>query len=90
MFRFKRGVKVTYDRQGYIYFVSRLYKSLDEDRQRAILNLCMECGGEHYRALFEFVTSDTTATALELKYYISKATLYRVVQRYYEGFPDWI
>ena len=28
MFRYKRGVKVDYDRQGYIYFVSRMYKEL--------------------------------------------------------------
>ena len=63
MFRFKSGVKVDYNRQGYIYFTSRLYKDLPEEDQRVILNLCLEHGGESYQALLEFVTTDATATA---------------------------
>ena len=88
MFRYKRGVKVDYNRQGYIYFVSRQYKELTKEDQHKILNLCLLHGGEHYQALFEFVTTDTTATALTMKYFISRATLYRAVQKYYEGFPE--
>ena len=42
MFRYKRGVKADYNRQGYIYFTSRLYKDLPEEDQRVILNLCLE------------------------------------------------
>ncbi len=88
MFRFKSGVDVTYNRQGYIYFTSRLYKELAEEDQQKILNLCLECGGPYYQALFEFVTTDASATAITLKHSISRATLYRTVQKYYEGFPD--
>lgn len=88
VFRAKRGIKASYERQGYIYFVSRLYKDLSEQDRRRIRELCKECGGEHYRALFEFVTTDTTATALALKHYLSKKTLYRAVRRYYENFPE--
>ena len=87
MFRFKRGVQVDYNRQGYIYFVSRQYKELPKEDQRKIVNLCLLHGGEHYQALFDFVTTDTTATAITMKYYISRATLYRAVCKYYEGFP---
>lgn len=87
MFRYKRGVKVDYNRQGYIYFTSRLYKDLPEKDQQKILNLCLKHGGEHYQALFEFVTTDETATALCIKHYISGNTLYRAVRKYYEGFP---
>ena len=87
MFRFKRGVKVDYNRQGYIYFVSRQYRELPAADQHKILNLCLLHGGEYYQALFDFVTTDTTATALEMKYFISRATLYRAVRKYYEGFP---
>lgn len=87
MFRFKSGVNVDYNRQGYIYFASLQYKALPPEDQKKILNLCLECGGEYYRALFEFVTTDTTATAIALKHYISKQTLYRAVKKYYESFP---
>lgn len=88
MFRFKSGVRADYNRQGYIYFLSRRYKELPDEDQKKIKALCLKFGGEHHRALFEFVTTDTTATALSLKYYISRATLYRAVRKYYEGFPD--
>ena len=88
MFRYKRGVKADYDRQGYIYFTSRRYRYLSRTAQQRILNLCLEHGGEHYRALFEFVTTDATATAICMKHHLDKATLYRKVRKYYEGFPD--
>ena len=47
MFRYKRGVKADYNRQGYIYFTSRRYRELDEAAQQKILNLCLEHGGEY-------------------------------------------
>ena len=90
MFRYKRGVKVDYNRQGYIYFVSRRYKELTKEDQHKILNLCLQHGGEYYKALFEFVTTDASATELSMKHYIARKTLYRAVRKYYEGFPDFL
>ena len=87
MFRFKRSVPVSYDRQGYIYFVSRLYKDLTQKRKDTILNLCLECGGEYHRALFEFVTTDLGATNVCMQHHLSRSTLERAVRRYYENFP---
>lgn len=87
-FRYKSGVDGDYARQGYVYFTSQRYRWLDKEAQQKILNLCMECGGEHYQALFEFVTTDTTATAVGFKYYLDKSTLYRKVKLYYERFPE--
>lgn len=86
MFRFKRGIKVEYNRQGYIYFTSRRYHELPEKEQQKILNLCLSCGGEYHQALFEFVTTDVSATALSMKHHMDKTTLYRKVRRYYEDF----
>lgn len=87
MFRFKSGVNVRYNRQGYIYFVSLLYRDLDVMGKRKIRELCKEHGGEYSKALFEFVTTDTTATAICMRHHISKSTLYRAVRKYYENFP---
>ena len=39
MFRFKKSVPVEYDLQGYIYFTSRLHRTLPADEQQRILNL---------------------------------------------------
>ena len=32
MFRYKKSVPVSYERQGYIYFASRLYRELTEEQ----------------------------------------------------------
>lgn len=87
MFRFRQGVKLGYDRQGYVYFVSKCFKALPSEQQEKIRRLCRECGGQHSEALFEFMTTDTTATAVTMKHYLSRATLYRIVRKYYEKFP---
>lgn len=86
-YRFKKSVPVGYDRQGYIYFKSRLYRQLSKEDRDAIAAHCRRCGGEYWRALLEFVTRDTTATKVCMKYYISQSTLERMVRRYYAEFP---
>ncbi len=83
MFRFKRSVKVGYDRQGYIYFWSRAYKGLPAAERKRIRSLCDRAGGEHSGALMEFVTTDRGATAVCQKYFISQSTLERMVKKYY-------
>lgn len=86
MFRVKKGIKRNYQEQGYIYFISLNYYGLNEEGQEKINNLCIVCGGEHYQALFDFVTSDKSATEICLNHAIGKSTLYRIVRAYYEGF----
>ena len=88
MFRYKKSVPVSYERQRYIYFASRLYRELTEEQQRKLLNLSLQCGGGHYQALFEFVTTDAGATAVCTKHFLSRSTLERAVRRYYESFPQ--
>ena len=90
MFRYRSSIGVSYNRQGYIYFVSQQYGELSEKAQKKILNLCIQCGGEYYKALFEFVTTDRAATEISMRHYISCETLYRLVRKYYESFPKSI
>lgn len=87
MFRFKESVKVSYKRQGYIYFTSLRYDELDEGRQKKIRALCRECGGANRKALFEAVTTETSEDLICDTHYISKSTLYRMKREYYERFP---
>jgi len=86
MFRVKRGVHQDYNRQGYIYFVSRNYRNLPEKMKKRIRELCDEAGGEYANAVMRFVTTDETATKIEMEYYCSRATLYRAVRKYYRIF----
>lgn len=87
-FRAKRGIHVSYSRQGYIYFVSRNYDQLPKGQQEKLRALCREAGGEYERALFEFVTTDNGAESVCMKYFLSRSTLERAVRKYYESFPD--
>lgn len=87
MFRYKKSINVPYDRQGYIYFLSRSYRELPERRQEGIRKLCEECGGEYSQALLEFVTTSAGAAAVCLRHHLSESTLERVVKKYYEAFP---
>ena len=86
-FRYKPAVRVGYARQGYIYFKSLIYNDLNPEEKRRIMLLCKESGGEYYRALFEFVTTQDGTTVICLRHYIGKTTLFRMVKRYYENFP---
>lgn len=88
MFKFKKSVPVEHDLQGYIYFASRMHRMLPAPEQQRILNLCMEAGGEYYRALYEFVTSDAGATAVCRKHFLSQSTLERIVRKYYILFAE--
>ena len=90
MFRYKKSVGGDYAWQGYVYFASLRYRSLPEKKRGKIDRLCKEVGGEYEKALLEFVTTDTTATAICIKYPLSRATLYRVVSEYYKNFPKSI
>ena len=86
-FRYKSGIPLSYDRQGYVYFQSKLYRELSQDDQKTIRDLCKMSAGHYWRAVLEFVTTDANATYIENKHHVSHATLYRAVQRYYMIFP---
>lgn len=88
MFRFKRSVPLSYEQQGYIYFLSLLYKQLPLKKQKAITELCYTAGGEHHQALFEFVTTDAGAEAVCARHFLSRSTLERAVRRYYIAFSE--
>ena len=89
MFRYKKSVPLSYERQGYIYFKSRCYYELPAKEQHRIFKLIQEAGREHYQALFEFVTTDEGATSICMRHYLSQSTLERAVRRYYNLFPEW-
>lgn len=87
-FRYKRGIPVPYERQGYIYFKSLRYPELPAHEKKRIRLLCAKVGGNNGDALFEHVTTGEGVKALCTKHYIaSPTTLYRALKRYYRDFP---
>jgi len=90
MFRYKKSVPASYEKQGYIYFKSLCYRELPEKDRCRIRKLCIEAGGEYYQALFDFVTTREGATSICMRYHLSQSTLERVVRKYYASFPRYL
>lgn len=87
MFRYKKSIPVSYNRQGYIFYKSRCYRELSEREQREIRELCRRTGGEYWQALLEFVTTDAGAVNVCMRHHLSQSTLERIVRKYYAEFP---
>lgn len=87
MFRYRSGIRVSYDRQGYVYFTSRLYREMSPEDQKKIENLCRNCAGQYGPALLELVTTNADMTWVTQRYHVSKSTMLRCLRRYYERFP---
>lgn len=87
MFRYKPGIPVSYERQGYIYFASLLYRELPERSQEKIRELCRQAGGAYWEALLELVTTGAKADHVCQSHHLSRSTLERAVRKYYRAFP---
>lgn len=89
MYRYKKSIPLSYERQGVIYFYSLLYRELDTEQQGIIRKICRTAGGEHYRALLEYVTGGEDILVVCRRHYISRSTLLRAVKRYYIAMEDF-
>lgn len=91
MFRYKKSVPVSYDRQGLTYFYSKLYRVLKPRSKQRIRELCQKAGGEHAAALLDFVTTNDGTKKICARHFLSPSTLERITRRYYELFwEEWM
>lgn len=85
MFKKRRGIHIPYNKQGLIYFTCMNVRSMPEDIQQKILNLCIEVGKEDYKALYEVLTNDNKSVlSISLEYFLSEKRLYRLRKEFYE------
>ena len=56
MFKKKKSIRLSYARQGLIYFTCLTYHIQPEKVKTAIENLCVEIAGEEYKILFTLLT----------------------------------
>ena len=88
-FRFKRGIAVPYEQQGYIYFKSLRFQKLPAAERDKIRVLCKNVGGYNWKALLEHVTTGTPVREVCRRHYIaSPTTIYMALKRYYERFHE--
>lgn len=88
MFKFRKHLGIPYQVQGYIHFKSHNYHRLSDHERSEIDELCHLAGGEYEAALRRFLITDVTATKVCIDYFLSKATLYRCVDKYYKMFAE--
>ncbi|MEN6421639.1 MAG: hypothetical protein ABFD76_06785 [Smithella sp.] len=84
MFKKMRGIRLSYIKQGLIYFTCRDYANQPLKTQQKINNLCMEIGGEYYAALRDIVISEKSIRQIAIEHYIEERTLYRLRKQFYE------
>ena len=92
LFRELRGVRLSYEKQGLIYFTCMNYRKQSEEVKQKITDLCGEvcrtCGTDaelYYKALFELLTNPyMTAEGVVIKYFVSDKQLYNLRRSFYE------
>ena len=84
-FRKYKGIRLSYEKQGLIYFTCRTYREQPAKVQEKILTLCEKASRENPYALFVLLTTDQSTTAIAMKFNISSEnTLYAARRRFYE------
>lgn len=85
MFKKRRGIKLSYNKQGLIYFSCMNYNEMPEHIQHKIRCLIWEVTTEHCEALFKVLTdSNETIRSVAFKYHISETQLYHYRKKFYE------
>ncbi len=84
-FKYRKKIRRSYIEQGTVFFTCRRYDKLDRGEREKIDALIYRAGGEYANPLRAYLLTDAGWTEVCQKYYISDATLYRAVRRFYES-----
>ena len=84
-FRKYKGIHLSYEKQGFIYFTCRTYNLQPPRVQEKILRLCVRSSRENPYALFVLLTTGKNTVEVAMKFNIaSENTLYNARRRFYE------
>ena len=86
-FRFSRTARAGYDRQGYVWFTSRMYRYLSAGQKDTIRQTCWKAAGEEWEALMAYVTTGQTMDQVCRAYLTTPERVGRHYRRYLELFP---
>lgn len=83
-FRKMRGIKLSYEKQGIIYFTLQNIREQPMETRNKVKALCDHIAGADSEALHVFLTSNTdTVQSVSLKHYISERKLYQLRKEFY-------
>lgn len=84
-FKKMRGIKLTYDEQGLIYFICRNIRKQPQAVQDKILSLCVDvAGAEYYQALYAALTTADSIRSIAKSFCVSESQLYGLRKMFYE------
>ncbi len=87
LFKRKRSIRLSYYRQGLIYFLCANYCSLPKLYRDAIDRICNETGGDYRDALFAVLTEkERNTSSVSMQYFVSNKRLFNLRARFYEEF----
>lgn len=87
LFKRKRSIRLSYYRQGLIYFLCANYSSLPKLYRDAIDRICSETGGDYRDALFAVLTEkERNTSSVSMQYFVSNKRLFNLRARFYEEF----
>lgn len=86
MFRKYRGMRMTYEKQGLIFFLCRNFGSLPPGVRRRIERVSEEVAGEEKAVLLALLTGRQSARHLSMTRYINLNRLYAWRRAFYESF----
>ena len=86
MFKKRRGIKLSYNKQGLIYFTCMNVADMPEEIHDKVKHLCKEVGKEHADVLYAVVTdSNKSIRSLAMEHHISETQLYYYRKKFYES-----
>lgn len=87
MFKMKRGIGLSYKKQGLIYFMCANFHSLGRKEKTRILAVVTEVGKGEADALFCLLTKpEMNVLGVSMKYCVSEKRLYALRKRFYEEY----
>ncbi len=88
MFKQKKGINLSYDEQGLVYFVCKNEKKLSETTQKAILDTAQRVADEDYKPLYLLLTGKRELAKVSEEYYMTEKRLARLRERFYIEFIE--
>ena len=89
MFKKRRGINLSYEKQGLVHFVCVNYEDMPDEVQNKIYNICNEVGKEYADALFKVVTDNKRSIrSISEECHVSEMSLYRYRKRFYEAWYE--
>lgn len=88
MFKKLRGCTLSDTKQMLVRATCLNYGILSCKAQNKITQLCIECAGEYYKALFRVLTTRQSIRSIAIDEHVSESQLYRFRLMFYERFFD--